>query len=79
MVVGDANDRTQCEEPVVLKYIAGQLYANLPTWETSFIAGGWTGVQRSCSCSSVDACAAVRCYGCGRRLAVAGGGLACSL
>lgn len=39
MVVGDANDRTQCEEPVVLKYIAGQLYANLPTWETSFIAG----------------------------------------
>jgi len=46
MVVGDANDHTQCEEPVVLKYISGQLYANLPTWGSSDIAG-FTGPKRS--------------------------------
>ena len=32
--------------PVVLKYISGQLYANLPTWGSSDIAG-FTGPKRS--------------------------------
>jgi hypothetical protein len=45
MVVADHNDHTDCEEPVLIKHVDGQMYAQVPTWSAGDNAG-FTSVKR---------------------------------